>query len=113
MLNTEERVLAVKLRVEKIEKEKRQRRMGMLSLGSVAFGLVFLVGLSFLMPSIMSAFTKLETGSLSHVASMFSQSEFLGYVLISFLAFALGVSLTILAYKLNQRAKAEQESGDD
>lgn len=100
MRNTEERVLAVKLRTKEIEGQKRVRRGRIICISSFAVCLLFLAGLSFVMPGIMDSMPDDKYSHFGTVASIFDGSNFYGFVLIGFLAFALGVGMTILAYKI-------------
>ncbi len=116
MRNTEERVLAVKLRVKEIEGQKRIRKGRMLCISSFAACLLFLMGLSFIMPRIMDSMTGDEYANFGTAAGIFDGSNFFGFVLIGFLAFALGVSVTILSYKIkliNQLNQEDKEDKDD
>lgn len=108
MRTTAERVLAVKLRCEKIESQKRIRTRRVVATGTFAASLLIIVGLSLVMPGLISSMPGDKYDIFGTAASMFDGSNFYGFVLIGFLAFALGVSVTILAYKtkeLNQRDK--------
>ena len=113
MRNTEERVLAVKLRTKEIEGQKRIRRGRMLCISSFAACLLLLVGLSFVMPGVMDFMTDDEYVHLDTAASIFDGSNFFGFVLIGFLAFALGVSVTILSYKIKLANQLDQEDKED
>lgn len=113
MRNTEERVLAVKLRTKEIEGQKRIRRGRMLCISSFAACLLLLVGLSFIMPGVMDFMTDDEYVHLDTAASIFDGSNFFGFVFIGFLAFALGVSVTILSYKIKLANQLDQEDKED
>lgn len=113
MRNTEERVLAVKLRIKKIEGQKRIHRGRMLCIGSFAACLLFLMGLSFIMPRVMVAMPDTGYDNFATTASIFDGSNFYGFALIGFLAFALGVSVTILSYKIKQRTSINHEEEED
>lgn len=116
MRNTEERVLAVQLKVKAIETKKRKTKRQLINCSAVAFSLVLIVGLSILIPGIMETISDSNYNNLGAFASIFKGSDFLGYVLIGILAFALGVSATILSYKIKKRdqlLEKEREGGDD
>lgn len=113
MRNTEERVLAVKLRTKEIEGQKRIRRGRMLCISSFAACLLLLVGLSFVMPGVMDIMSDGDYTNFSTAASIFEGSNFLGYVLIGFLAFVLGVSVTILSYRISLKNKMDKENKED
>jgi len=116
MRNTEERVLAVKLRIKEIESQKRIRRGHILCISSFAACLLLLVGLSSIMPSIMNSMSDDGYANFGAAASIFDGSNYFGFILIGFLAFALGVSVTILSYKIkliNQTDQIDKEDKDD
>ncbi len=116
MRSTEERVLTVKLRIKEIEGQKQVRRRRMLCVSSFAACLLFIVGLSFAMPGIMNSISDTGYDNFGTAASIFNGSNFFGFVLIGLLAFALGVSVTILSYKIkliNQLNQEDKEDKDD
>lgn len=114
MRNTEERVLAVKLRAKEIEDQrKRMRRTYMLNISSLAVSLIFIVGLSFVIPGVMDNMSDSEYANFGTAASIFERSNSLGYVLIGFIAFALGVSVTILSYKIKLKNQLDKGYKDD
>jgi len=108
--STEERVLAVKLRTKEIEGQKRIRRGRMLCVSSFAACLLLLAGLSFVMPGVINSMSDNKYANFGMAASIFGGSNFLGFVLIGFLAFALGVSVTILSYKIKLINQLDQEA---
>ena len=113
MRTTEERVLAVKLRIKKIEGQKRIHRGRMLCIGSFAACLFLILGLSFVMPRVMVAMPDTGYDNFATTASIFDGSNFYGFALIGFLAFALGVSVTILSYKIKLINQSDQEDKED
>ena len=108
MRSTEERVMAVKLQAKKIENQKQMTRGRILYISAAVACLMFIVGLSFLIPETIGSMPEGEYKNFATTASMFEGSIFLGYILIGFLAFALGVSVTILAYRINLKNQLEQ-----
>lgn len=103
MRNTEERVSAVKQRVMKIEQQKRIRRSRITILSSAAVCILIIIGLASAIPG-LTAELPIDIQSYSDfTASIFNISGSFGYLLIGILAFALGVCLTILCYRLQQR----------
>lgn len=116
MRNTEQRVAAVKRRAKELERKKQLRRGRIIGISSVAACLVFIIGLAFAMPEIMADFTDGAYTYSGTAASIFDGSGGFGYVLIGLLAFALGVSVTILSYHIhlrNRRSREEREENDD
>ena len=112
MRSHEERVAAVRQRVAQMERQKRQRRDRLLALSSVAACLAVVVGASFAMPGISE---KLSAGNYTEyetAASIFGGSAVAGYIIIGLLAFALGVCVTVLCFKLKAFRKKEEEKED-
>lgn len=113
MRTTEERVLAVKLRIKKIEGQKRIHRGRMLCIGSFAACLFLILGLSFVMPRVTDPMSDDGYVSFNTAASIFDGSNCFGFVFIGILAFALGVSVTILSYKIKLINQSDQEDKED
>lgn len=109
MRNIEDRVLAVKLRAKEIENQKRVNRRRVLVIGSFVASLMIITSLSFLMPGIMDSMPDDSFTNSSGAAGIFEGSSFFAFVLIGFLAFVLGISVTILAYKIKKLNQQDQE----
>lgn len=105
MRNTEERILAVKQRAKEIERQKRIRKGRIVMVSYTAASLLLIIGLSFAMPGIMAGMPESEYAYFGAAAGIFDQKGGFGYVLIGLLAFLLGVSVTILAYRLSLRKR--------
>ena len=102
MRSHEERVAETKRRIAKMEREKRLRRNTITAASAVAACLARIVGVSFVMPDIA---VKIRTGSYAGfetAASIFHGGAALGYIVIGFLAFLLGVCVTVLCFRLRQ-----------
>lgn len=113
MRSTEERIAAVKRRSKEMERKKQIRRGRIVGISSVAACLIFIVGLSFAMPGIMAG---MENGAYTYVgaaASIFDGGGGFGYALIGLLAFALGVSVTILSYHIQLRSRRNRENVEE
>ncbi len=113
MLNTEERVLAVKLRAKEIQAQKRKLKGHIFSISALVTSLLIIVGLAYLIPSVTDSMPNNEYRNFGLGASIFVENNFLGYVFIGFLAFALGISVTILAYKIKLKSQLEERANDD
>ena len=110
MRSHEERVAETKLRIAKIEREKRLRRNTITMASAVAACLAVLIGASLAMPGIA---TRIQTGAYSGfetAASIFRGGAALGYIVIGLLAFLLGVCVTVLCFRLRQMSR---EDGQD
>ena len=110
MRSHKERVAAVKRRVAQIEWQKRQRKNRIVALSSVAVCLAVIVGASFAMPSMVEKLTVGDYAGYETAASIFSGSAAAGYVIIGLLAFALGVCVTVLCFKLKAFRKKDEET---
>lgn len=113
MRNTEERVAAVRLRVREIDRQKELQSRQILVILSFVASLIFIVGLSFFLPLKManlpgSVYTYSGAG-----ASIFDGSDSFAYVFVGFLSFLLGVSVTILSFRIHLRNKREEEKRED
>ncbi len=103
MRNTDQRVLAVKQRTMEINRKKQMQQSRMVGISAVALSLLFIAGLSFTMPSIMEGMSDDSYIYPGLTAGIFDTSGGLGYLLIALLAFALGVCVTILSYRIHHR----------
>ena len=113
MRNTEQRVAAVKRRAKEIQRQKKARRGRTVGISSAAACLIFIVGLSFAMPGIMAGMANGAYTYVGAAASIFDGSGGFGYVLIGLLAFALGVSVTILSYHIQLRSRRNRENAEE
>lgn len=113
MRNTEERVLAVKQRARELERQKRIRKGRIVTACYAAACLLLIIGLSVAMPGVMAGMPEGEYAYFGTAAGIFDRSGGFGYVLIGLLAFLLGVSVTILGYRLNLRSRSERKDSED
>lgn len=113
MRNTEERVLAVKHRAKEIERQMRIRKNRIVTLSYAAACFLLIAGLSFAMPGLVAGMPEGEYTYFGAAAGIFDKNGCFGYVLIGVLAFLLGVSVTILAYRLNMRNRLKREDSED
>lgn len=111
MLNIEERVAAVKLRVEKIKKQNLVRRRRTISRVFVSICLLLIIGISFAMPD-TTGLTGKEYTYYEAAASIFIENRQLSYIFIGFIAFVLGVSVTILCYRIRLKNMEKKEDND-
>ncbi len=109
MRNTEERAAAVKRRVKEIERQERIRRNRIVGISSAAVCVVLITGLSFAMPEIMSELPGVGYAFSGTSASVFYWRSSFGYVFIGLLAFILGVTVTILCYRIRLRNQVDRE----
>jgi|LSQX01.1.fsa_nt_gb uncharacterized membrane protein len=110
MRNTEERVAAVNKRLKEIEGQKLTRRNRIIGILSVAASLLLITGLSFVMAKVVEGMPDSEYAYFGAEASIFDVHGGYGYALIGLLAFSLGVSVTILSYRI--RLRNQKDRGD-
>lgn len=113
MRNTDERTIAVKLRIKEIEQKKRARQGHIIGILSIAASLLIIVCLSFSISNIMAKKLDNEYKYVGTAASTFIESDIFGYVIIGLLAFTLGICVTILCYRIHLKSKDEKENNDD
>jgi uncharacterized membrane protein len=113
MRNTDERVAAVKLRVKEMKRQKQVRQGRIIGMSSVAASLLFIIGLSFAMPDMLVGLPGGVPTYSGIAASIFDGCRGFGYVLIGVLAFSLGVSVTILCYRIRLRNQMIREDTED
>ena len=111
MRTTDERLAAAKRRAREL---KRQRRSRVAALAGAAACLAVILGLALAMPSVTARFSGADYyGGMT--ASLFSGGS-LGYLLVGLLAFALGVCVTVLCFRLRGHGRDadadEEERGD-
>ena len=110
MRTTEERVEAVRRRTAQIEQQKRHRRNRIVTLSSAAFCLALIAGISFSMPELSEELTAADFAGYETAAGIFGGSAASGYFVIGLFAFALGVCVTILCFRLRAFQKDQEKS---
>jgi hypothetical protein len=112
MRNTEKRVLAVKRRAKELKRQEQLRRSRILGVSTVASCLVFIVGCSFFLPTVMTGQRYGEYRHFGAAASIFDESGSFGYVLIGLISFVLGVGVTILCHRVHMRNQMHHEDAE-
>ena len=116
MRSNEERIAEVKRRIEKREREERLHRSRITGFCAVAASLVLIICLSFFMPDAASRNRNNSYSNYDMAASIFGNSEALGYIAIGLLAFLLGICVTILCFRIRlldgQSQDTEDKKGD-
>jgi|LSQX01.3.fsa_nt_gb hypothetical protein len=113
MRTTEERVLAVEKRVQELAEERFLDKKYILLTGSIAASLLFILSLSFAMPTLLDSMPDGDYSNFLMTASIFNANNVFGFVLVGFLAFVLGISVTILAYKIKEINQFEERNIED
>lgn len=111
MRTTEERLAAVNRRVIEIEDRRSIRRSRIILASALAASFLVILGLSFYIPSLLAASLDTDYTPPGVTASIFDGSPYLGCILIGLLAFALGVAVTILFYRIKIRSYGEEDRG--
>ena len=109
MRSHEERVAETKRRIAAREREKKLRRSKITMFTAAAACLVLIVCASFAMPGIAAGIEPGDYSGFETAASIFHGSAALGYIVIGFLAFLLGVCVTVLCFRLRQMNRENRE----
>lgn len=110
MRTNEERVAAVKSRAARLERKNRLRQKRLLALACVCASLAVIVGVALALPQLEMHW---RGAAYQTTASIFVDSAAAGYVLIALLAFALGVCVTVLCFRLRVFHEESEEDSDD
>lgn len=117
MRSHEERVAETKRRIAAREREKKLRRSKITMFTAAAACLVLIICASFAMPGITAGIEPGDYSGFETAASIFHGSAALGYIIIGFLAFLLGVCVTVLCFRLRQmnweNREGEERHGAD
>lgn len=107
MRTTEDNFERVMKRTSQLKARDRARRGRWLDGSLAAAGLILTVGLGLWVSHLSAAVGVDYDPALDGAASLLSGSGALGYIVTALLAFALGVSLTVLLYRLRRRRKKD------
>ena len=113
MRSHEDRIREVRRRITELERRKRIQRSRIALAVSVAASLILIVVLSAAMPDIADRFEAGKYTVFQSAASMSYASDMTGYVIIGFLAFVLGVIVTILCFRLREYWRDEESQDDE
>jgi len=108
MRDTEERMAQMKRRVDALEKNRRRR----IAAASAAACLLVVLGVSLAMPAWVERMPAAARPN-GTAASLFAGNSALGYLVIGILAFLLGVSVTILCFRLAMHSRSERGDAHD
>ncbi len=106
MRNTDERLAAVRDRMAALDRAHDRR----IAVTSVAVCLLAIAALSAYMPGWVASSAYAESGGATFAASLFAENGALGYLVIGILAFVLGVSVTVLCFRLRKSARDKDET---
>ncbi|MEG2087177.1 MAG: DUF4179 domain-containing protein [Angelakisella sp.] len=116
MRSTEERMSAVMQRTQELKHKRTVRSNRLIALSSIAASLALIVGTALAMPGIMAQMDSTVHLSVSGMGSIFSTNHAMGYVVVAFLAFTLGICVTILCVHLKRNTMEPRRpvgKGDD
>lgn len=113
MRSNQEREAAVKQRIAEIEMQKLQKRRRIALYTSIAVCLVLIVCLSAIVPSMIP--DPIVDGSAHYqtTASIFSNSTFVGSIVIGLISFILGICVTILCFRIRLMQRDAQADSSD
>lgn len=109
MRTNSERQQLIHERTRELKIERRQRKQRMIAGVSGVICLAIIIATGIWLPEVMK---KSESGIVSYhsgVASMLGNYDALGYICIGILAFALGVCVTVLMYRLQKADRHRQQ----
>ena len=114
MRTNEERAVLVHKRTAEIKVERKKKKQRALDMICMAACLVLIVGISSIMPGLTGGAPGGEVHHTSGAASLVGSHAALSYIFMGLMAFMLGVSVTVLLYRLRRRnEKQKQENLDD
>lgn len=104
MRNTEEQLREILERSRKIQNTRRFRRGIILNAASICACLVLIVSTALFLPGTLDP----ASADTTSYGSLILSGPLLGYVVMGFLAFALGVCVTLLCYRIRVREGKDQ-----
>ena len=107
MRTSEERLDALHQRMDALNRKNDLRKQRILTIGMALTGLAITVFLALVFSNI--PFTAPETADQGAAASIFTDHDALGYVVVALLAFLLGALVTILSFRLRKHGEKKQE----
>ena len=110
MRSHEERVAETKRRIAARQREKRLRRNTITMASAMAACFALLIGASLAMPGIAASIQTGDYSGFETAASIFHGGVALGYIVIGLLAFLLGVSVTVLCFRLRQMNREDDQN---
>ena len=114
MRTTEERAGLIHKRTAEIQRERQKKKQRALDMLCIAVCLVLVVWIGSFMPGWAAGIPGGEARHASGAASLVGSHAALGYILMGFMTFLLGVCVTMLLYRLHRRNERKQrENWDD
>ena len=108
MRTNEERILAMHQRAGEIGREVRAKKARVYGSVSLAAGLMAAVLIAVMVPDMVQSIST-EQVSNAMMASIFTNSTALGYIVVAVLAFLLGAAVTIFCFHLRKWKNEDPE----
>ena len=100
MRTNKERQQLIYRRTLELRRKERRKKQCMFSVCGVALCLMLVIGIGSFMPGVVKQASAGNIDYTMGTASMLGHYEALGYICMGVLAFALGVCVTVLLYRL-------------
>lgn len=113
MRTMEERERLIHQRTAQLKKEKYKKQQRITGGLGVVVCLVLIICTAVWMPEQMSTVIAVSAPDRVGVASILGNHSCLGYILIGIFSFLLGMSVTILLYRLRDRMESHREDTDE
>ena len=113
MRTNEEIARSVHKRTAAIKRERQKRKQRALDMICMAACLILVVGIGSFMPGLTAGIPGGEVHHASGAASLVGSHAALGYILMGFMAFLLGVCVTVLLYRLHRRNERKQRENSN
>lgn len=114
MRTNEERTQRILERTEGLKRGRCRKKQGWINAAACVICLLLIIGIGEVMPGVMEEISEPQFNYASGVASLVGDHTELGYILMGILSFLLGVTLTILLYRIHQgNIEKVREKEDD
>ena len=107
MRTNEERLAAMHKRAAEIEREDRNRKVMIMETAGIAIGFAAVLILAILMPGMAGNFVHTDVTNTMR-ASIFSENNAIGYIVIGIIAFLFGISVAVFCFRLKKWRDAEE-----
>lgn len=109
MRTFEERTRLVHKRTEELRQKEWKRKQAVFDTVATTVCLILVVGVSLSVAEMMKMISTTGIPHTSGAASIIGNQVWLGYIVIGIFSFSLGVSLTVLLYRLHLRNKRRDQ----
>ncbi len=113
MRTFEERTRLIHKRTEELRQKKLKQKQVVFDTVATAVCLILVVGVSLSVAEMMNVISTAGIPHTSGAASIIGNQICLGYIIISIFSFSLGVSLTVLLYRLHLRNKRRDQNNTE